>query len=264
MSEHNRVIKLKCGFRGQILTLQEISKIPQIGPKSANRLIIAGFDSLKGIALASPEEISEVLTIPKISANRIIINAAKLDKLTNNIPGLRLTNANRLLVAGFDSLEILAASAPNDIATITGISKEIAEKIVLCAKQETSVVDWEMIMPENKEEICRIVHPDDFQFFDNLEEFLRSNELTFEMRISCIGTDEIKLHSNDLDGELISDLMEFLRKTGESPKIIHFPIQDDIWITYDSWNQVHKIILDFIKIKNKSHQIREWYGNHGI
>lgn len=228
------------------MTLQEIKKIPQIGPKSANRLIIAGFDSLKGIALASPEEISEVLTIPKISANRITINAAKLDKLTNNIPGLGLTNANRLLVAGFDSLEIIAASAPNDIATITGISKEIAEKIVLCAKQEASV-NWEKIMPENKEEICRIAHPDDFQFFENLEEFLRSNELTFEIRVSCFGTDEIKLYSNDLDGELISELMEFLRKTGENPKIIHFPIQDDIWITYDSWSQVHKIILDFIK-----------------
>ena len=78
------------------MTLQEIKKIPQIGQKSANRLFIAGFESIKEIALASPKEISELLTIPKISANRIIINAAKLDKLTNNIPGLRLTNAKLL------------------------------------------------------------------------------------------------------------------------------------------------------------------------
>lgn len=101
-------------------------------------------------------------------------------------------------------------------------------------------------MPENKE-FCSIEHPDDFQFFDNLEKYLRSNEITFEMRVSSFGIENIRLHSDSLDGELISELLEFLRKTGESPKIIHFPIIDGITETYSSWSQVQNKILAAIK-----------------
>ena len=101
--------------------------------------------------------------------------------------------------------------------------------------------DIDLIIPENKE-ICSIEHPNDFQFFDNLEEFLRSNEITFEMRVLCFGTDIIRLYSDSLNGELISELLEFLRKTGESPKIIHFPITDGIMETYGSWSQVQNKI----------------------
>ncbi len=122
-----------------------------------------------------------------------------------------------------------------------------------------------LIMPENKE-ICSIEHPDDDQFFNNLEEFLRSNVITFEMRVSCLGIENIRLHSDSLDGELISELLEFLRKTGESPKIIHFPVKDGIMLTWDSWSQVQYAILASIKEirKKEFQQIKEWYNNYGI
>jgi hypothetical protein len=101
-------------------------------------------------------------------------------------------------------------------------------------------------MTEDKE-ICLIDHPDDYQFFDNLEEFLRSNEITFDMRVSSFGIENIRLHSNFLDEQLISELLEFLRKTGECPKIIHFPVAEGIYITSGSWSQVHHNILAHIK-----------------
>ena len=106
--------------------------------------------------------------------------------------------------------------------------------------------DIDLIIPENKE-ICSIEHPVDFQFFDNLEEFLRNKEITFEMRVSHGMTENIRLHSESLDGDLISELLEFLRKTEESPKIIHFPVYDGIMETYSSWSQVQNEIQVSIK-----------------
>ena len=97
------------------LTLgQDVVDAPSIGPKTADRLIAEGVNTVGDLMDADAETLAELLDVRHITAETIRDWQAQ-SALVMSVPNLRGTHAQLIIGAGFRDAESLAAAEPDDL-----------------------------------------------------------------------------------------------------------------------------------------------------
>jgi len=92
----------------------DVEAAPSIGPKTADRLLAVGVQSIDDLLKAKPEELAEQLATRHIRP-ATITDWQDQTRLMLEIPGLRVTHSQLFVGAGFRSVEEIAFADPADI-----------------------------------------------------------------------------------------------------------------------------------------------------
>ncbi len=124
----------------------KITDISGVGPKTAEGLTNAGFDSVKALSEAEPDQIADKVDgIGSKGAADMIYAAKKMIREIEgedeeipeiaDIKGIGPTLEKRLILAHYDSVKELADAKPEEVAKkVEGITDDGAERIIKAAK----------------------------------------------------------------------------------------------------------------------------------
>ena len=148
-------------------TIVELTSIPGVGGKLAERLAKAGYDSMERIARARASSISKKVDGISSDGAKKLVSAAKEAMMMadapetepaevgeaetkmnlKDVPGVGDKLAKSLTSAGYDSVERLSRARPDSISKkVDGVSDVTAQKIVDAAKEMVKAREAELVV----------------------------------------------------------------------------------------------------------------------
>ncbi len=164
-----------------------IEDLPTMNTQKAEKLRAGGFETVQGVANATPDEIKDYAGLSRAVARKTIDDARQIlgmpayeegavavpeaaqeevIKMTvDDLPGVGPATADKLKEAGFDELMSIAVTSPNELAEKCDVGEGVAQKIINAARKLADVGGFESgLEVQNRRNTVSKIHTGSKQF----------------------------------------------------------------------------------------------------